>query len=127
MFTAGGSSTSITTVTQTVTGISLTPATANVTAGENLPLTVELTGSLNPNTDPFVKVAPDAATYEVTVARDGAGVNSPATRIDEYGILHVSKALQADDVITVVATATYTNPSGSTTEYTDSGTYTVTE
>jgi hypothetical protein len=127
MFTTGGNSTSITTVTQTVTGIELTPATANVAAGENLPLTVELTGSLNPNTDPFVKVAPDAATYEVTVARDGAGVNSPATRVDEYGILHVSKALQADDEITVVATATYTNPSGSTTEYTDSGTYTVTE
>lgn len=125
MFTAGGNSTTITTVEQTVTGIELTPATADVTAGDELELTISLTGTLDPNTDPFVKVAPDAATYEVTVTRDGAGINSPRTRVDEYGILHVSNALQTDDVITVVATATYTNPSGATTTYTDSGTYTV--
>lgn len=126
MFTAGGSSTSITTVTQTVTGIELTPATKkNVNAGDTLELTINLTGTLDPNTDPFVKVAPDAATYDVTVTRSGAAVNTPATRVDEYGILHVSKALQTGDVITVVATATYTNPSGNTNTYTDSGTYTV--
>ena len=125
MFTAGGNSTTITTVEQTVTGIELTPATADVEAGDEVELTIKLTGTLDPNTDPFVKVAPDAATYDVTVTRDGDGINSPRTRVDEYGILHVSKALQADDVITVVATATYTNPSGATTTYTDSGTYTV--
>ena len=125
MFTAGGNSTTITTVEQTVTGIELTPATEDVTAGGTLELAVTLTGTLDPNTDPFVKVAPDAATYDVTVTRSGAGINSPATRVDEYGILHVSRALQADDEITVVATATYTNPSGTTTTYTDSGTYTV--
>ena len=125
MFTAGGNSTTITTVEQTVTGIELTPATADVMAGDEVELTIQLTGTLDPNTDPFVKVAPDAATYDVTVTRDGAGINSPRTRVDEYGILHVSKALQVDDEITVVATATYTNPSGTTTTYTDSGTYTV--
>lgn len=125
MFTAGGNSTTITTVAQTVTGIELTPATEDVAAGDELELTINLTGTLNPNTDPFVKVAPDAATYDVTVTRSGAGINSPATRVDEYGILHVSKALQTGDVITVVATATYTNPSGTTNTYTDSGTYTV--
>ncbi len=125
MFTAGGQSTTITTVEQTVTGIELTPATETVAAGETLGLSVALTGTLDPNTDPFVNVAPDAATYVVTVTRSGAAVNSPATRVDEYGVLHVSKSLQAGDVITVVATATYTNPSGTTTTYTDSGTYTV--
>lgn len=125
MFTAGGNSTTITTVEQTVTGIELTPATEDVEAGGTLELAVSLTGTLDPNTDPFVKVAPDAATYDVTVTRSGSGINSPATRVDEYGILHVSRALQADDEITVVATATYTNPSGTTTTYTDSGTYTV--
>lgn len=227
MFTAGGNSTTITKVEQTVTGISLTPATKNVEAGDEVELTISLTGSLDPNTDPFVRVAPDAATYQTTVQRgetdgtqgvytvtvggtwaasdtvtvdgeavtvtegqttaqiasaiatalasntkytasatnsvvtlteksgkygsgaptvtktstsgtatvatttagvapsDGTAVNSPRTRVDEYGILHVSRALQTGDVITVVATATYTNPSGTTTTYTDSGTYTV--
>lgn len=135
MFTVGGESTTINKVAQTVTGIELTPATKNVTAGDTVELTVNLTGTLNPNTDPFVKVAPDAATYDVTVTRtEGAGndavttaINSPRTRVDEYGNLHVSNALKAGDVITVVATATYTNPSGKTNTYTDTGTYTVTE
>ena len=133
MFTAGGQSTTITTVEQTVTGIELTPATQNVAAGEEVELTIALTGTLDPNTDPFVKVAPDAATYDITVTRtDGEGndavtttINSPRTRVDEYGILHVSRALNSGDVITVVATATYTNPSGETTTYTDTSTYTV--
>lgn len=124
MFTAGGDTTTVNRVTQTVTGMTLTPETQNVAAGDDIPLTVELTGTLNPS-DPFLKVAPDAATYEVTVTRDDAAVNSPATRVDEYGVLHVSGKLESDDVITVTATSTYVNPSGATTEYTATGTYTV--
>lgn len=227
MFTVGGESTTISKVTQSVTGIDLSPATKNVSAGDTVALTVNLTGTLNPNTDPFIKVAPDAATYETTVIRgategtqgvytltiggtwaasdtivvegstvtvtegettaeiaaaiatalasnakytvtssnsvvtftekngkygsgvpsvtktstsgtatvatttagvapsDGSAVNSPRTRVDEYGNLHVSRALVSGDVITVVATATYTNPSGTTNTYTNTGTYTV--
>ena len=133
LFTDGGSTTGTNIVTQNVTGITLTPDTQTVNAGDDVEVTVKLTGTLNPNTDPFVKVAPDAATYEVTVARtEGEGddavttaINSPRTRVDEYGILHVSKSLETGDVITVVATATYTNPSGTTNEYTATGTYTV--
>lgn len=135
MFTVGGAGTSIETVTQTVTGLTITPATDTVEAGADVPLTVALTGTLNPATDPFVKVAPDAATYEVTVTRtEGEGesatttaISSPRTRVDEYGVLHVSNALEVGDVITVMATATYTNPSGATTDYTATGTYTVAE
>ena len=227
MFTVGGDSTSVDIVTQTVTGMALTPDTKNVSAGDDVELTVALTGSLSPNV-PYLKVAPSAATYVTTVehaATDGtagvytatlsgsfaendtikiggttvtvtsamttnadiadaivtamasdatytvtnastvvtfteksgkygtgaptitktstagiitqatttAGVaptegyakNSPRTRVDEYGILHVAKSLVAGDVITVVATSTYVNPSGDTTTYTDTGTYTV--
>ena len=227
MFTAGGSTTTIDTVEQTVTGLTLTPDTTNVSAGDEVELTVALTGSLNPNV-PYMKVAPSAATFETTVehsatngtpgvytatlsgtfaaddtikvnnttvtvtgamadntaiasaivtamssdanytvtssgavvtfteksgkygtgaptivktstagvvtqATTTAGVaptnayvkNSPRTRVDEYGILHVSKALEAGDVITVTATSTYINPSGATTTYTATGTYTV--
>ena len=127
LFKVGAETTTIGTVEQTVTGITLTPDTEDVEAGDTLALSVTLTGTLDPNTDPNFKVAPNAATYEVSVTRDGVGVNSPVTRVDEYGNLHVSSRLQADDVITVVATATYTNPSGTTTTYTDTGTYTVVE
>ena len=129
LFTVGGSSTGTDVVTQTVTGITITPSTQTVEAGDNVDLTVKLTGTLDPNTDPFVKVAPDAATYDVSVLRtvdnEDVAIRSPRTRVDEYGILHVSRALESGDVITVIATATYTNPSGTTTEYTATGTYTV--
>lgn len=227
MFTAGGETTIIREVTQTVTGMTLTPDTKNVQAGDDVELTISLTGSLDPSV-PYLKVAPSAATFETTVehaattgtagvytatlsgtfaendtikvgdttvtvteamttntdvasaivtamasdtnytvtssgavvtfteksgkygtgaptitktstagvvtqATTTAGVaptdayakNSPRTRVDEYGVLHVSKTLVSGDVITVVATSTYINPSGDTTTYTDSGTYTV--
>lgn len=227
MFTAGGATSTPSIVTQTVTGMTLTPDTKNVSAGDDVELTIALTGSLNPNV-PYLEVAPSAATFNTTVehsatngtagvytatlsgtfaendtikvnnttvtvteamttntdiasaivtamasdtnytvtssgaivtfteksgkygtgaptivktstagvvtqATTTAGIapttafvkNSPRTRVDEYGILHVARTLEAGDVITVVATATYINPSGATTEYTASGTYTV--
>lgn len=226
MFTVGGETTTINEVTQTVTGMTLTPDTKNVTAGDEVELTVALTGSLNPDV-PYLKVAPSAATFETSVMsaaitgtagvyalkitgtwaqndtitvsgdtatvgsshaasdvasaiatamasnatysasasgdtvtiteksgkygtgkptvvktstagtftldtttagvapKDAAPKRSPRTRVDEYGILHVSSALEAGDTITVVATSTYINPSGATETYTDSGTYTV--
>lgn len=226
VFTVGGDSTVIRTVTQEVTGMELTPSTKNVEPGDDVELTVALQGSLSPDVD-YMKVAPNAATYETTVIRgetdgtagvytlsivgtfaendtltadgetitvssgatnndiaaalatalasdetytvtssnntvtftekdgkygtgtptvsksstggeiylvtttagvapsDGAAIKSPRTRVDEYGILHVAKTLRAGDVITVVATSTYINPSGPTQSYSDSGTYTV--
>lgn len=226
MFTVGGDSTTIREVTQTVTGMTLTPDAKSVAAGDDVPLTIALTGSISPS-DPYIKLAPNAATYNVstvhgatngtagvyslkiagtwaqsdtiTVAGDTATVgetttaaavasaietamasnatydatasgdtvtlteksgkygtgsptvtksstsgtytlttttagvaptddipfNSPRTRVDEYGVLHVAKSLKSGDVITVVATSTYINPSGDTATYTDSGTYTV--
>ena len=226
IFTVGGETTRIQTVTQTVTGMSLTPDTKNVAPGDDVQLTIALTGSVSPETA-GIKLAPNAATYvttvehsasegtagvyslkitgtwaqsdTITVAGDTATVgetttaaavasaietamgsnatytasatsdtvtlteksgkygtgaptvtksstsgtyslttttpgvaptdayakNSPRTRVDEYGVLHVAKTLVADDVITVTATSTYINPSGSTSTYTDSGTYTV--
>lgn len=226
MFTVGGETTTINEVTQTVTGMTLTPETKNVSAGDDVALTIALTGTISPS-DPYIKLAPNAATYEVstvhgatdgiagvytvkiggtwatsdtiTVAGDTATVgatttanavasaietamasnstytasasgdtvtlteksgkygtgaptvtksstsgtftqgtttagvaptdatafNSPRTRVDEYGVLHVAKTLKAGDIITVTATSTYINPSGSTSTYTDTGTYTV--
>lgn len=126
MFTTS-EATNVTTVTQTVTDMTATIANAAPDKGDEVPITVKLVGTLAPANVDGIKVAPDAATYETTVVTSaGAAVNSPATRVDEYGILHVSKKLDYGDVITVKITSSYVNPSGETTEYTKSVTATVT-
>lgn len=130
-----GNGTSNTIVTQTVTGMSATIENATPDKGEQTGITIALTGTLNPANAGGIKVAPDAATYEVAVTRtEGEGnaaetipVNSPATRVDNYGILHVSRSLEYGDVITVTCKSAYVNPSGETTEYTAEVTATVTD
>ena len=123
--------TSITTVKQTVTGITAKIANATPDLGESTAITTTLTGTLSPTGTRGIEVAPNAATYDVSVARKSGSstvpVNSPATRVDEYGVLHVSNKLQYGDVITVNVKSTYTNPSGATNEYTTSVTATVTK
>ena len=123
--------TSVTTVKQTVTGITAKIANATPDLGESTAITTTLTGTLTPAGTRGIEVAPNAATYDVSVTRKSGSntvpVNSPATRVDEYGVLHVSNKLQYGDVITVNVRSTYTNPSGATTEYTTSVTATVTK
>lgn len=124
--------TTVPVTTQTVTALTITPDAANVDAGNDVGLTVKLTGSISPESDD-VKVAPNAATYELTATVPGEGSDvdpvpfdlTARTRVDEYGVLHVAKTVPSGAVITVKATATYINPSGKTTEYTASTTVTV--
>lgn len=113
-------------VTQTVTGVEITPATATVAPGGTLQLTVDLTGTISPAAD-GVAVKPDACTWEISAKRGTASIAlSARTRIDDANVLHVQKTgLQADDVITIVGTAAYVNPSGATSTYTDTVTVTV--
>ena len=122
---------SVTTVKQTVTGITAKIANATPDLGESTAITTTLTGTLTPTGTRGIEVAPNAATYDVSVTRKSGSntvpVNSPATRVDEYGVLHVSNKLQYGDVIKVNIRSTYTNPSGATTEYTTSVTATVTK
>ena len=118
------------TITQTVSGITLSPDSGTIEPGGTQQLTVKLTGTITDNEDGVV-VAPDAATFEVACTRgeDPDTVSVPLnarTRVDRLGVLHVQKTgLETGDVITVTATSTYLNPSGITTEYTDSSTFTV--
>lgn len=113
-----GAGTVVSTVTENVTGISATVERDTAKAGDEVPITVQLVGVLQPN-DPRFTVAPNAATYDVSVTDTaGLSVNSPATRVDEYGILHLSKRLEKSDKVDVIVTSAYTNPSGKTTEYT---------
>lgn len=125
--------TAILTSTQSVTGLTMTPETDTVAAGDTVQLELTLTGTITNNDDDVFEVAPDAATFLVTIARttgegDDAvttGVNSTKTRVDRNGVLHIADNLLAGDVITVTATSAYINPSGDTTTYTASSTFTV--
>lgn len=115
--------TEVETVTEKVTGIKVTAQDSTVSAGGETQLTIELQGSIS---DAAFEVAPDAATYEVSAASAaGSAVQLNArTYVDRLGVLHVQKSgIDAGTVITVKAKAAYTNPSGTTTDY--SGTATV--
>lgn len=116
MFTTG-TATDVTVVKQKVTGITATLGNATPAAGSTTPITVKLTGTLEPATIDGVTVAPNAATFDVSVMRGTTAVKSSTTRVDEYGILHVAKNLKIGDKIKVVVTSSYTNPSGATSDY----------
>lgn len=105
-------------VTQSVTGVTIEVDKSTVAAGENVQITSKLTGTLDPATGYNVTVAPDASTYEVSIMRDSAAVNSTKTYVDEYAVLHTAKTLKSGDEITVKGTSTYVNPSGETKEFT---------
>ena len=117
MFTTG-TATDVTVVKQKVTGITATLGNATPAAGSTTPITVKLTGTLEPATIEGVTVAPNAATFDVSVMRGTTAVKSSTTRVDEYGILHVAKNLKTGDKVKVVVTSSYTNPSGATSDYT---------
>ena len=115
------------TITQNVTGITLTAEKDQMKAGESQQLTVKLDGTISPET-PDMFVAPNAAIFEVTAkSSTGDPVDLNArTRVDNYGVLHFQKTgLPAGAVVTVKATAAYTNPSGETAPFTATKSVTV--
>lgn len=116
MFTTG-TATDVTVVKQKVTGITATLGNATPAAGSTTPITVKLTGTLEPATINGVTVAPNAATFDVSVMRGTTAVKSSTTRVDEYGILHVAKNLKTGDKVKVTVTSSYTNPSDATSYY----------
>ena len=120
-----------TTITESVTGLTLTPATANVEQGGQLALVSNIVGTLaaTPATatvPPTLSVAPDSVTYELAAADgDDAAIDLDPyeTHIDRFGILHVGTTVPVGTVITVTATSTYNN--GTDDPETATGTYTV--
>lgn len=129
MFTVGGDGTTIPTVKQAVTGITLTGA-STAEAGEDVQLTVNLTGTLAPVHE-GVAVEPDAATFAVA-ATDGAAepkaveLDPMSTYVDKFAVLHLADDLPAGTVVTVTATSAYVNPSAATTHYTATHAVTIT-
>lgn len=128
LFTLGGDSTTVPTVKQTVTDITLTGA-DTAEAGENVQLTVNLTGTLAPVHD-GVAVEPDAATFSVAATDGGetpkvVELDPMSTYVDKFAVLHLADDLPAGTVVTVTATSAYVNPSAATTHYTASHAVTV--
>lgn len=109
------------TVTMTPSGILFDPDTATVKPGDTVQTHIYLQGSVSGDSEGLIGVEPDAATYKVSCARSTTPVQlNNRTFVDDYGILHIQKTgLQDGDVITITATASYINPSGSTSTYTD--------
>lgn len=121
--TAAGSN--IPVVTQSVTGIELTPATGTFAAGSDVQLTVNLLGSISPANE-NVTVAPDAAVFDVTVTtQNDAPIKSERTWVDDAAVLHIADDLPGNAYITVTAKSAYINPSGSTSTYTDTSRFAV--
>lgn len=117
--------TAIPTITMAPTGIAFDPDTATVKPGDEIQTHIYLAGtvSASDSSDPSpIAVEPDAAIYTVAAVDSNSAAKplSARTYVDAYGILHIQKkGLATGDVITVTAKATYINPSGSTSTYTD--------
>lgn len=118
----------IPTVTVAPSGLTFSPDTYTAEVGGTVQLSIDLAGTVTGDASGKIAVEPDAATFTVAAARSGDAVAlNSRTYVDERNILHVQKTgLQAGDVLTVVATSVYVNPSGSTTAYTDTATVTLT-
>jgi len=118
--------TTIPTVVQAVTGMTLTAESETASLGDEVKFTATLTGTMTPETEPLT-VQPNAAMFSVAAAADGEPVAlNSRTYVDSYGVLHIQRSgLAAGTVITVTAQSAYINPSGTTTVYTASADVTI--
>lgn len=132
--------TTIPTVEMTPSGLAFVDDTVDVELGGKVQLAVNLTGTLTVGNDSYagvLAVEPDSALFEVAASRTTAGTGddpdvteaiplNSRTFVDAYGVLHVQKTgLQAGDVITITASSTWINPSGTTTVYSDTAEATI--
>lgn len=107
-------------ITETVTGLTLTPRTANVEQGGQIAIVPSIVGTLTPTPNTYVipktvQVAPDSVTWELTAVIPAKGADDEDTPvqldidtyIDRFGILHVGSTVPVGTVITATATSTY--------------------
>lgn len=111
--------TGITTVTQTLDGLTISVDNDAPKSGEQVQITAKLSGTIAPE-GYDVELAPDACMYKVTCKdSEGAAVQLPSTTyVDEYAKLHLGKSLNPGYVLTIEAKSTYVNPSDATVELT---------
>lgn len=100
------------TITENVTGLNITGA-ATATAGDVVPLTFQLTGSVTPNGTP-IELKPESVTANVTLTPgedDTESALNSRTYLDSFGKLHIQRTgLKAGSTLTVNAVSTYVNP-----------------
>lgn len=100
------------TITENVTGLNITGA-ATAAAGDVVPLTFQLTGSVTPNGTP-IELKPDSVTANVTLTPgedDTESALNSRTYLDSFGKLHIQRTgLKAGCTLTVNAVSTYVNP-----------------
>lgn len=100
------------TITENVTGLNITGA-ATANAGDVVPLTFQLTGSVTPNDTP-IELKPDSVTANVTLTPgedDTESALNSRTYLDSFGKLHIQRTgLKAGSKLTVNAVSTYVNP-----------------
>ena len=121
--------TALTTVTQTVSGLTITADPATVEPGGTAQLAVDLTGSVTGN-DAGIEVKPDAVYWSIsaeTAATEGEPIAlSERTYIDRDFVLHVQEdGLETGNVLHVTGTSVYVNPSGTTTQQTKTADVTI--
>lgn len=114
--------TTIPTVTQTVSGLTITANPTTVEPGGTSQLAVDLTGTVTDN-DAGIEVKPDAVYWSIsaeTAAAEGEPIAlSERTYIDRNFVLHVQdEGLEENNVLHVTGTSVYVNPSGTTTQQT---------
>lgn len=100
------------TITENVTGLTITGA-ATAAAGDVVPLTFQLTGSVTPNDTP-IELKPESVTANVTLTPgedDTESALNSRTYLDSFGKLHIQRTgLKAGSKLTVNAVSTYVNP-----------------
>ena len=117
----------IPTVTMTTSGLSISPSTATIEAGETVQFNVELLGAVSGDDTGKIGVEPDAALFSVVGVNsdDEPIVLNKRTYVDAYGVLHTQKSLHTGDVLTITAKSAYINPSGETVDYETTATVTI--
>lgn len=116
--------TTVPTITQKVTGMTIETESATVERGGSVQLTPKLVGTV---AGADIQVAPDAATWKADCKRNTGTVDEPVwepvqlntrTYVDAYGVLHVQRSgVKSGDVLTVTGASTYVNPSAASVEY----------
>lgn len=100
------------TITENVNGLNITGV-ATAAAGDVVPLTFQLTGSVTPNDTP-IELKPESVTANVTLTPgddDTESALNSRTYLDSFGKLHIQRTgLKAGSKLTVNAVSTYVNP-----------------
>lgn len=100
------------TITENVTGLTITGA-ETAAAGDVVPLTFQLAGSVTPNDTP-IELKPESVTANVTLTpgdEDTESALNSRTYLDSFGKLHIQRTgLKAGSKLTVNAVSTYVNP-----------------